>query len=32
MRSTQIQAKPIDRHLSGFVLHEELEDELFQKP
>jgi zinc protease len=31
-RSTQVQAKPIDRHLSDFILHEELEDELFQEP
>ncbi|MCH2106624.1 MAG: insulinase family protein [Planctomycetes bacterium] len=31
-RATQVQEKPIERHLSGFVLHEELAEELFQEP
>ena len=31
-RSTQIKEPPIERHLSGFVLHEELDEELFQEP
>jgi len=31
-RSTQMQTKPIERHLSAFVLHEEIDDELFQEP
>jgi len=31
-RATQVQEKPIERHLSGFVLHRELAEELFQEP